>query len=173
MKKNIYILVGLVIFLILMLNYNNIINFFKIYEGNTDKRTDETIQAEIDNELNNFLSDKMSGSDEKITLKEFLTDEIKGKLKKIFNLTKELNNYVIFDRTGKNISTMNEYAKHIESEKKTPTSFKNYLMENFFFGSLGAHILSLYKELGIDLYAELETETSITDGNLVNKISIF
>lgn len=149
-NKNIILIVSLIVLFIGILNYENIMYFFKLKEGNTNKRTAVNIEAEITEKINSLLTTEETGSNEKIKWKEFFLDNtIKGSIIELFNLNTELI-------LKKNNATYNSFKNNIESISKTRQEFKNLLQKSIPTLALYSLGLKIYKDNGIDLMGELD-----------------
>ena len=166
-KNNYYIIFGLLVIFFVVLNYNNLINFFKIKEGaegaEGTERTVEVIQQEITAAYNALFTDAQNGSTEKIKFKDIISDDIlKGKIKKLFSLNIEL-----IIRNEKD--TYSEYKTEGENKEFTYSEFKTILQASLPSLGLSGIILKIYKDLDLDLINELnsltDTSTSIQNAN--------
>ena len=167
--NNYYIIFGLIVLFLVVLNYNNLTNFFKIKEGaEGEERTSEVINQEIDEIKKNVFTDKEIGSTEQRTLKEFLSDpEMRGKMMSLYNLTLESS-------TKHNHDNYSDLKKEMEETKYTPLKFKQQILGGMPFISGIALFMKVLKDNKVDLFSESNSLGSMSEvQDTMDKLKVF
>ena len=153
-NKNNFIILSLLIVFIIMINYENIIFFLNIKEGNDEnefKRKKKESLEKINNLKNELITTTENGSGDKIFLSDFLTDDRKGKIKEIFKLSIE---DMLKYRLKK---TYSEFLEDYKVKELTYSQHKTnieYLFTPFGLSPLLIH--NILKDMNFDLLTEIE-----------------
>jgi len=162
--NNYYIIFGLIVLFLVVLNYNNLTNFFKIKEGKEGKEEGEeeeerkkkiqVIRVKILEHKENMFTDTELGSSEEKSLEEFLSNaELRGKIKRLLKL------YIKLIMIQNNHDNYREFKKEIEKRKLTYSNFKAQVLGdlNFIYMLIFGLSIKSFKDNGIDLFSELES----------------
>ena len=153
-NNNYYIIFGLIVLFLVVLNYNNLINFFKIKEGAENKeKTKESIEEEIVNAYQDFLTQEQNESTNKVTFVELLSNTVfKENLTDLFNLHIELF-------LKQNNKTYSEYLEDLKNSEYTYPEFKVLFKNTLPYLAQMGITFKVYQDLRFNLLNEMENFT--------------
>jgi hypothetical protein len=167
--NNYYIIFGLIVLFLVVLNYNNLTNFFKIKEGaEGEERTSEVVSGEIVEMKKNIFTDTQIGSTEEKTLKEYLSDpELRGKMMSLFNLNLEFI-------TKQKHDNYSDFKEEMEKTKYTPLKFKQQILGHMPFVASVGLFMKVLKDNKVDLFSESNSLGSMSEAqDTLDKVKMF
>tara|TARA_B100001093_G_C26808077_1_gene1006357 strand:+ start:1418 stop:1999 length:582 start_codon:yes stop_codon:yes gene_type:complete len=171
-NNNYYIIFGLIVLFLVVLNYNNLINFFKIKEGAENKEneekneeTAERLETKLVDEYTKFPPEGKENSTEEKFDEAFKNPKFQQKIKDLFNLHAQLF-------LKQNNKTYSEYLEDLKNSKYTYEQYKTLFQGTLPYLAQMGIAFKVYEDLGVNLINELNNFTIASDtdntGNLLS-----
>lgn len=161
-NNNYYIIFGLIVLFLVVLNYNNLINFFKIKEGAENKEneeneeTKEIVETKLVDHYTNFPPPGKENSTEEKFDEAFKNPKFQQKIKDLFNLHAQLF-------LKQNNKTYSEYLEDLKNSKYTYEEYKTLFQGALPYLAQMGIAFKAYEDLGINLLNELNNFTIASD----------
>lgn len=155
-NNNYYIIFGLIVLFLLVLNYNNLINFFKIKEGAENEETEESIEEKLVDKYTKFTPEGKENSTEEKFVEALADNVFKETLTDLFNLHTKL----FLKQHNK---TYSEYLEDLKNSKYTYEQYKALFQATLPYLAQMGIAFKAYEDLGINLLNELNNFTIASD----------